>query len=195
MLHNVCGVVLINVPLSSIGPGHHSADPATQGGGVQRLSSGSGGQSHGRHGCQCQSTKGPFCSYRGRPKVRNKKFSQEKKAFNFFCSHRNAQVRKMTSKFVCVVVEGYEPSRFLHSNKDLLDRALPAIVQLSKDSSQETRYYARKCLNALWPEPDFNQVASRVLKSNLYTQAKEVVEILRMKVSINLPTQFALHHH
>ena len=105
-----------------------------------------------------------------------------KKITPFFFSHRNAQVRKMTSKFVCVVVEGYEPSRFLHSNKDLLDRALPAIVQLSKDSSQEARYYARKCLNALWPEPDFNQVASRVLRNNLYTQAKEVVEVLKMKV-------------
>lgn len=93
----------------------------------------------------------------------------------------------MTSKFVCVVVEGYEPSRFLHSNKDLLDRALPAIVQFCKDSSQEPRYYARKCLNALWPEPDFSQVASRVLKNNLYAQCKEVVDVLRMKVSINLP--------
>lgn len=88
----------------------------------------------------------------------------------------------MTSKFVCTVVEGYEPSRFLHSSKDLVDKALPAIVQLSKDSSPDARYYARRCLNVLWPEPDFYQVASRVLKNNLFSEAKEVVETLKMKV-------------
>ena len=91
-------------------------------------------------------------------------------------------MRRMTSKFVCVIVEAYEPSRFLHTSKDVLDRALPAIVQLAKDNSPDARYYARKCLNALWPEPDFLQVASRVLKNNLLAEAKDVVETLKMKV-------------
>lgn len=84
-----------------------------------------------------------------------------------------------------MVVEGYEPSRFLHSSRDVLDRALPAIVQLSKDNSPDARYYARRCLNALWPEPDFLQVSSRVLKNNMFAEAKEVVEALKMKVKMN----------
>ena len=88
----------------------------------------------------------------------------------------------MTSKFLCTVVEGFEPSRFLHSGKDVLDKALPAIVQLARDSSQDARYYARRCLNGLWPEPDFLQVAERVLKGKLFTEAKDVVEALKMKV-------------
>lgn len=81
-----------------------------------------------------------------------------------------------------MVVEGYDPSRFLHSSKDLLDKVLPAIVQLAKDGSPDARYYARRCLNSLWPEPDFHQVASRVLKSGLFAEAKEVIDTLKLKV-------------
>lgn len=81
-----------------------------------------------------------------------------------------------------MVVEGYEPSRFLHSSRDVLERVLPAIVQLSKDNSPDARYYARRCLNTLWPEPDFFQVAGRVLKNNWFVEAKELVEALKMKV-------------
>ena len=98
-------------------------------------------------------------------------------------SHRNAHVRKMTSKFVCTVVESYEPSKFLHSSKELLDKVLPSIVQFTKDGSPEARYYARKCLSLLWHEPDFFQVAGKVLKSNLYTEAKEIIETLKIKVN------------
>jgi len=77
----------------------------------------------------------------------------------------------------------------------MVDRALPAIVQLSKDSSQVARYYARRCLNALWPEPDFFQVAGRVLKNNLFTEAKEVVEALKMKVLQYYRFVHIIHHY
>lgn len=99
-------------------------------------------------------------------------------------SHRNTQVRKMTSKFICLVVEGFEPSKFLHSSKDMLEKSLPAIVQLTKDSSPDSRYYARRALSVLWPEPDFYQVANKVLKSNTFTEAKEAIETLKVKVKI-----------
>lgn len=80
------------------------------------------------------------------------------------------------------MVENYDPSKFLHSSKDLLERTLPAIIQLTKDSSPDARYYARRALNVLWPEPDFMQVAGRVLKNNQLSEAKEAVEIIKMKV-------------
>lgn len=88
----------------------------------------------------------------------------------------------MTSKYICMTIEVYEPSKFLHSSKDLLEKTLPAIVQLTKDHSPDARYYARKCLNLLWPEPDYNQVATRVLKNHLLTEAREAVETLKIKV-------------
>lgn len=98
--------------------------------------------------------------------------------------HRNSQVRKMTSKYICAVVENYDPTKFLHSSKDLLDKALPAIIQLIKDGSPDARYYARRSLNVLWPEPDFFQVAAKVLRSNLLSDIKEAVETLKMKVCL-----------
>ena len=90
----------------------------------------------------------------------------------------------MTSKFICGVMENYDPAKFLHSSKDLLEKVLPVIIQLTKDSSPDARYYARRSLNVLWPEPDFLQVASRVLKNNLFADAKEAVETIKMKVSL-----------
>ena len=90
----------------------------------------------------------------------------------------------MTSKYICAVVENYDPTKFLHSSKDLLDKALPAIIQLIKDGSPDARYYARRSLNVLWPEPDFFQVAAKVLRSNLLSDIKEAVETLKMKVCL-----------
>lgn len=100
-----------------------------------------------------------------------------------YCSHRNTQIRKLAAKYICVAIEVHEPSRFLRSNKDVLEKALPAIVQFTKDSSPDCRYYGRKCLNMLWPEPDYNHVTNRVLKNDLYTVAREAVETLKLKVS------------
>ncbi len=36
----------------------------------------------------------------------------------------------------------------------------------------------------LWPEPDFYQVASRVLKNSRYTECKEAIEFLKVKVKV-----------
>ena len=90
----------------------------------------------------------------------------------------------MTSKFISAVIQTYDPSKFLHSSKDLLERTLPAVIQLTKDSSPDVRYYARKCLSMLWPEPDFYQVAGRVLKNSQYTEVRETIETLKVKVGV-----------
>ena len=88
----------------------------------------------------------------------------------------------MTSKFICLAIEIYTPSKFLHSNKDFLEKVFPAIIRLTKDNSPDARYYARTCLNMLWPEPNYKRTATRVLKDHLYTDAKEAVETLMSKV-------------
>ena len=98
-------------------------------------------------------------------------------------SHRNVQVRKMTSQLVCTSVERYGPKRLLHASKDV-ERTLTAVVQLVGDNSPEARYYARKTLNALWQQPEFECVASRVLSDQLLSKAKEAIENLKNKVRV-----------
>ncbi len=75
-------------------------------------------------------------------------------------------------------------SKFLHSSKDLLDRTLPAIVQLATDNSADARYFGKRCLHQLWPLADFERIAGRILPASLFTRAKEVVDNLRAKVSL-----------
>ena len=101
-------------------------------------------------------------------------------------SHRNTQVRKTTSKHICVILEMQGPTKFLHSPKDLLDRTLPAIVQFASDSSAEPRYYGKRCLHQLWPLSDFERISTRTLSAPLLSRAKEIVESLRTKVSVCL---------
>jgi len=83
---------------------------------------------------------------------------------------------------VCAAIEFHNPSKYLHCTKDVLEKSLPALIQFTKDSSPDCRYYGRKSLSMLWPEPDYYQVAGRVLKNDLYTEAKEIVETLKIKV-------------
>ncbi len=98
-------------------------------------------------------------------------------------SHRNIQVRKTTAKHICLILESQGPSKFLHSStKDLIDRTLPAIVQLATDNAVEVRYFGKRCLHQLWPLADFERISSRVLTASLLTRSKEVVESLRAKV-------------
>ena len=98
--------------------------------------------------------------------------------------HRNYQVRKTMSKFMYASVECYGPSKFLHASRDILEKALPAIVQLISDNSQEVRYHGKKCLNLLWPLPDFEKIASRALNDQQFTKARDTIEHLKVKVSI-----------
>lgn len=81
-----------------------------------------------------------------------------------------------------MIVESQGSSKFLHSHKDVVERTLPAIVQLATDSSPEARYYGKRCLNQLWPLADFDKISSRVLSNSLLVRAKELVETLRSKV-------------
>ncbi len=101
---------------------------------------------------------------------------------SFYRSNRNIQIRKLTAKYVCMAIELHEPSKYLHLGRDVLERSLPAIIHFTKDSSPDCRYYGRKCLSMLWPEPEYNQVASKVFKNDLYSEAKEIVETLKIKV-------------
>ena len=97
--------------------------------------------------------------------------------------HSNSKVRKTTSKFICSAVENYGPSKLMHAHKDLLERTLVAVVQLTKDSIPEARYYARCCLNQLWPLPEFETAVNRLLSDQMRRRAKEAVDMLKAKVS------------
>lgn len=99
-----------------------------------------------------------------------------------FCRHSNSKVRKTTSKFICASVENYGPSKLMHAHKDLLERTLVAVVQLAKDSVPEARYYARCCLNQLWPLPEFDPAVNRLLSDQMRRRAKEAVDNLKAKV-------------
>ena len=99
-----------------------------------------------------------------------------------FCRHSNSKVRKTTSKFICASVENYGPSKLMHAHKDLLERTLVAVVQLTKDSVPEARYYARCCLNQLWPLPEFDPAVNRLLSDQMRRRAKEAVDNLKAKV-------------
>ncbi len=85
------------------------------------------------------------------------------------------------AKFICGVIESFEPSKFLHSSRDVVDKALSTVIQLCKDSSPDARYYARRSLSKLVDEPDFQQVVSR-LKGTLVADSKDVIETLRTRV-------------
>ena len=71
--------------------------------------------------------------------------------------------------------------KFLHANKEMVDKALAAIIQLSKDSSADVRYFSRKALSKIMGHSDFHMVLSRQ-KSSTINDSKEVIEILRMRV-------------
>ena len=43
------------------------------------------------------------------------------------------------------------------------------------------RYYGRKCLNQLWPQPDFDRVAARVLSDQLMGKAREAIDNLKVR--------------
>ncbi len=87
----------------------------------------------------------------------------------------------MTAQLICTSVEVCGPQKLLHSTKDL-EKALPAIVKLVGDNSPETRYYARKALDSLWTQPEFDRASSRVLSAPLLSKLKDAVEFLRTKV-------------
>lgn len=70
----------------------------------------------------------------------------------------------------------------MHAQKDLLERTLIAVVQLAGDSVPEARYYARCCLNQLWPLPEFEAAINRLLSNQMRRRAKEAVDNLKAKV-------------
>ena len=100
----------------------------------------------------------------------------------FHFRHSNGKVRKTTAKYICASFENYGPSRLMHASKDLLERTLVAVVQLAGDSVPEARYYARCCLNQLWPLPEFDSTVSRLLSDQMRRRAKEAVDNLKTKV-------------
>ena len=110
-----------------------------------------------------------------------------------FFSHSNGKVRKTTSKFIGASVENYGPSRLMHANKDLLEKTLTAVVQLASDSLPEARYYARCCLNQLWPLPEFDGTVNRLLSAQLQGRAKKAVDILKAKVKFVYHASSKIH--
>ena len=95
-------------------------------------------------------------------------------------------MRKTTSKFIYASVENYGPLKLMHTHKDLLEKTLIAVVQLAKDSLPEARYYARCCLNQLWPLPEFEGAVNRLLSDQMKRRTKEAVDVLKAKVTIDL---------
>ena len=93
-------------------------------------------------------------------------------------------MRKTTAKFICASVESYGHSRLMHAHKDLLEKSLIAVVQLATDSLPEARYYARCCLNQLWPLPEFDGAVKRLLSDQMKRKAKEAVDTVKSKVCI-----------
>ena len=91
-------------------------------------------------------------------------------------------MRKTTAKFICTSVENYSPTRLMHAHKDLLEKTLVAVVQLAGDSVPEARYYARCCLNQLWPLPEFDGAVNRLLSDQMKRRAKEAVDTIKAKV-------------
>lgn len=72
----------------------------------------------------------------------------------------------------------------MHASKDLLEKTLVAVIQLAGDSLPEARYYARCCLNQLWPLPEFDSAVSR-LSDQMRRRAKESVDNLKTKVEFS----------
>ena len=70
----------------------------------------------------------------------------------------------------------------MHANKDLLEKTLIAVVQLAGDNVPEARYYARCCLNKLWPLPEFETAVNRLLSDQMRRRAKVAVDNLKAKV-------------
>jgi len=54
-------------------------------------------------------------------------------------SHRSVTVKRSMSCFISVSLEKLGAGKFLHSSKDVLDKVLPALVQLTTDPSPEAR--------------------------------------------------------
>ena len=90
-------------------------------------------------------------------------------------------VRRIMAKYICGVIESFEPSKFLHASREMVDRALTTVIQLAKDGSPDARYYARRSLSKLVDEPDFNATLNR-LKGNVVHDSKEVLDTLRTRV-------------
>ena len=55
-------------------------------------------------------------------------------------SHRSVAVKRSMSCFISSSLEKFGAGKFLHSSKDVLDKVLPALVQLTTDPSPEARY-------------------------------------------------------
>ncbi len=100
------------------------------------------------------------------------------------CSHRNAQVRKLTSQLIFVCVERFGPQKLLQSARDV-EKALPAILKLVGDNAPEARYHARKALNCLRTQPEFDHVTTQMLSPSLLRQLKSAVDFIKTKVRRN----------
>ena len=55
-------------------------------------------------------------------------------------SHRSVAVKRSMSCFISSSLERFGAGKFLHCSKDVLDKVLPALVQLTTDPSPEARY-------------------------------------------------------
>ena len=57
-----------------------------------------------------------------------------------FFSHRSVAVKRSMSCFISASLERFGAGKFLHCSKDVLDKVLPALIQLTTDPSPEARY-------------------------------------------------------
>ena len=54
--------------------------------------------------------------------------------------HRNTQVRRAASQFLCLAVEHAGPDQLVHASKDILERTLVATLQFIGDAAAEPRW-------------------------------------------------------
>ena len=82
--------------------------------------------------------------YRNYPNYSNRTYIYSFQVHNFiyfiFFSNRSVAVKRSMSCFISASLERFGAGKFLHCSKDVLDKVLPALVQLTTDPSPEARY-------------------------------------------------------
>ncbi|MBN3298810.1 TGRM1 protein, partial [Amia calva] len=102
-------------------------------------------------------------------------------------SHLNSSVRKCMAQHLATLVEKMGSNRLLSGTKDVTDRFLPAVAKLSQDSSQETRYHARRMLHSVMFHEKFDRLIEKNLLANDLAHVQDTVNSLRSKGLGDMP--------
>ena len=98
-------------------------------------------------------------------------------------SNPNTAVRRNVSMLICVAVEYCTPTRLLRSSRDVIEKTLTAVAILLSDADPGARFFARKTVYQFLSLPEFEHQTIRMLSTSHQMKVKDVMDILRTKVS------------